>query len=228
MCNMNGAAWISCVKGFTSSVTPGTEVHWTLIKFEDSPGESCGKSDGLGFHMGAFPVPTLHLTSKKNNTKKWAFESRHCFSTVVPEWVYKRERDRDQKIRDKRSVKVLLAHQQAETNYCRGERAKVSVRKWKEPIQSSFSVSRTVIDNSPQLRSPVFWISAIRLNGHVWFPANDWIQRSKVCRKLLKNVKPNQCLSVQLGQPDTPQLELTHWNSQPGCSEVEACGNQWA
>ncbi len=28
------------------------------------------------------------------------------------------------------------------------------------------------------------------------------------------------------GQADTPQLEQTHWNSQPGCSEVEACGNQ--
>lgn len=95
----------------------------TLIKFVDSAGESCGKSDGLGFHMGAFPVPTLYLTPKKNKTKNELLKVDTAFALSFLSEFPK------QKIRDKRSVKVLLAHQQAETNYCRGERAKVSVRK---------------------------------------------------------------------------------------------------
>jgi len=42
-------------------------------------------------------------------------------------------------------------------------------------------------------------------------------------------VSMHQCLSLLtwfIWVPGQSQLELTHWNSQPGCSGVEACGNQ--
>ncbi len=212
-----------------------------LMKFSDTPNwgarntKKVGRTScwvlwecgwARGFHMDASQAPTALLTPK-NNRRRWAFESGHWALTpsamVGPK---KRESGEDQKGRGNRLVKVWLTRQQATANYGAGQRANVPVRKWKRAIQRSCTASTLGINwTVHNCEVPSYWITTIIIKGHTVFPGHDCVcseTRSKTtCRKLHFGRRSK-------GQPDTPQLEPTHWNSQPGCSEVEACGNHWA